>query len=115
MKYFLTVLNFGIKTWFFSVFKLFFHHNKKSCVQLVSKLAFFRTRRHCRTRYARATNLTTSAEKRLFLTLVAQIAIVQFCTVKSVLHYRFWYRKSHFYSPQNSRVREFFFPHSVRE
>ena len=37
---------------------------------------------------------------------------VQFCTVKSVLRYRFWYRKSHFYSTQNSRVREKFFPHS---
>ena len=37
---------------------------------------------------------------------------VQFCTVKSVLRYRFWYRKSHFYSTQNSRVREKIFPHS---
>ena len=74
----------------FDVFKLFFHHNKKSCVQLVSKLAFFRTRRHCRTRCARATILTTSAEKSFISTLVAQIAIPAlraFSPFSALFHY----------------------------
>ena len=44
-------------------------------MELGLKIAFFLPRHHYRTRYARATNLMSRAEKCFILTLDAQIAI----------------------------------------